>query len=63
MANILAGIARGILPLRGDWHCEQKTLKDGKVVTAAAPPPAAAPVAQSSQEPTQEPVKESAPYC
>ena len=47
----------GDITSEGDWHCEQKTLKDGKVVTAAAPPPAAAPVAQSSQEP----VKESAP--
>jgi septal ring-binding cell division protein DamX len=51
----------GDITSESDWRCEQKTLKDGKVVTAAAPPPAAAPVAQSSQEPTQEPVKESAP--
>jgi septal ring-binding cell division protein DamX len=47
----------GDITSEGDWHCEQKTLKDGKVATVAAPPPAVAPVAQ----PTQEPVKESAP--
>ena len=44
----------------GDWLCEQKTLKDGKVVTAAVSPQAAAPVAPSIQEPIQESVKDSA---
>lgn len=45
----------------GDWLCEKKTLKDGKVVTAAVSPQAAAPVAPSMQEPIQESVKDSVP--
>lgn len=52
----------GDITSESNWNCEQKTLKDGKVVTAAVPPKAAAPAAPSNQEPAQgEPIKENAP--
>ena len=52
----------GDITSESNWNCEQKTLKDGKVVTAAVPPQAAAPAAPSNQEPAQgEPIKENAP--
>ena len=51
----------GDITSESNWNCEQKTLKDGKVVTAAVPPQAAAPAAPSNQEPAQEePIKENA---
>ena len=45
----------GDIASEGNWRCEEKTLKNGKVVSTAVPPPAADPAALSLQEPIQEP--------